>query len=198
MNCGASSLVDPDNRHQVDYDRRKDLLGRVRKLGSAPDVSSIQCLLDKPESGALKLYVISKALCLRKQCPDLFDKGGYWPLKIEGAKANHLVAFIRTVEGKSVLVIVPRLVGALLGDSIVPPIGRDIWKDTIVHVPDGPLGEVPGMCSRMKSSMIPSQTEPLPSPNCWGSFLWGFGKSALVNASGCASKPPQIRPRSRR
>ncbi|MGC1373823.1 MAG: malto-oligosyltrehalose synthase, partial [Candidatus Sulfotelmatobacter sp.] len=130
------SLVDPDNRRQVDYDRRKHLLDRVRKLGSAPDASSIRCMQDEPESSALKLYVISKALCLRKQCPDLFDKGEYLPLKIEGAKANHLVAFTRTVEGKSLLVIVPRLIASLLGDNIVSPLGTDIWKDTIVHLPD--------------------------------------------------------------
>ncbi|HTU41294.1 MAG TPA: malto-oligosyltrehalose synthase [Candidatus Aquilonibacter sp.] len=130
------SLADPDNRRQVDYDRRKHLLDRVRKLGSAPDVASIRCMLDKPESGALKLYVISKALCLRKQDPDLFEKGGYLPLKIEGAHANHLVAFIRTANQRSLLVIVPRLIASLLGDSIVPPIGPDIWKDTMVHLPD--------------------------------------------------------------
>ena len=132
------SLVDPDNRRPVDYGRRKELLEKVRKLSSAPDAASIRCMLERPESGAVKMYVISKALCLRKQFPDLFHRGEYLPLKIGGTKADNLIAFVRRLDGRSLLVAVPRLIATLLGDSTDPPIASDLWKDThILFPPDG-------------------------------------------------------------
>jgi (1->4)-alpha-D-glucan 1-alpha-D-glucosylmutase len=130
------SLVDPDNRRSVDYDRRRRVLEKVRRLGSAPDASSLRCMLERPENGALKLYVMSKALCLRKQCPDLFQSGEYLPLEIQGGKAQHLIAFVRQLNGRSLLVVVPRLVATLVGDSTVPPVGPELWKDTNVRLPD--------------------------------------------------------------
>jgi (1->4)-alpha-D-glucan 1-alpha-D-glucosylmutase len=130
------SLVDPDNRRPIDYDRRRRVLEKVRKLGSAPDPLSIRCMIEQPQSGAVKTYVISKALCVRKQCPDLFQKGEYLSLEIKGAKANHLVAFVRRLDGRSLLVVAPRLIATLLGDSTVPPIGPNLWQDTNIHLPN--------------------------------------------------------------
>ncbi|MFY9908582.1 MAG: malto-oligosyltrehalose synthase [Candidatus Sulfotelmatobacter sp.] len=131
------SLVDPDNRRPVDYARRRGLLEKVRKLSGAPDAASIRCMLERPESGAVKMYVISKALCLRKQFPDLFRRGEYVPLKIEGTKADKLIAFVRRLDGRSLLVAVPRLIATLLGDSTDPPIASDLWKDTHILFPEG-------------------------------------------------------------
>jgi len=73
-----------------------------------------------------------KTLCLRQQQPDLFQQGEYLPLAVEGAKANHVVAFARKYETSTLLVIVPRLVAGLLNDRDVPPIGPRIWEDTHV------------------------------------------------------------------
>jgi (1->4)-alpha-D-glucan 1-alpha-D-glucosylmutase len=130
------SLVDPDNRGPVDYYRRRQLLEKIRNLGNAPDASSLRCMLERPDSGALKLYVTSKVLCLRKHRPDLFQKGEYLPMEIQGAKANRLIAFMRRLDGRSLLVVVPRLIATLVGDSPVPPIGPDLWKDTDIHLPN--------------------------------------------------------------
>src|SRR6185369_10081333 len=62
------SLVDPDNRRPVDYQRRRRLLDA---LDSAPDQAAG---LD-----AEKLLVTSRALWLRRDHPDWFG-GSYTPL----------------------------------------------------------------------------------------------------------------------
>jgi len=50
--------------------------------------------------------------------------GYYRPLYARGAKAKHLVAFIR---GDAAICLTPRLIAGLRGD----------WEDTIVKLPDG-------------------------------------------------------------
>jgi (1->4)-alpha-D-glucan 1-alpha-D-glucosylmutase len=133
------SLVDPDNRRPVDFVRRQQAFANIRGLGSDPDALSRARLLDAPEDGRLKMHVTWKTLCLRKQQPDLFQVGEYVPLEVAGAKARHVVAFMRKFESASVVVIVPRLVASLLNgigiDTDLPPMGPKVWQDTYVLLP---------------------------------------------------------------
>jgi len=92
-------------------------------------------LLETPEDGRIKLYLIWRTLCLRRQQPDLFDKGEYLPLAVEGAKADHVIAFVRKAESGNVMVVVPRLVAGLSNDINLPPTGPQIWEDTQVLIP---------------------------------------------------------------
>jgi (1->4)-alpha-D-glucan 1-alpha-D-glucosylmutase len=129
------SLVDPDNRRPVDYIRRQRMFDRVRSLIDGSDASSISRLLETPEDGLIKLYLIGRTLCLRRQDAKLFQQGEYLPLTVAGAKAEHVVAFARRFKTKSLLVVVPRLVASLLEDRDLPPIGAQIWEDTRVLLP---------------------------------------------------------------
>jgi len=129
------SLVDPDNRRAVDYGHRQQVFESIRKWGSNPDASLVRPLLENPEDGRLKLYLIWKTLCLRKQSPDVFQRGEYLPLTVRGARSDQIVAFIRKSDNASVLVVVPRLVASLLGDSNLPPIGSKVWEDTNILIP---------------------------------------------------------------
>jgi (1->4)-alpha-D-glucan 1-alpha-D-glucosylmutase len=129
------SLVDPDNRKPVDYLRRRQVFESLRKLGGAPDGLSVSHLLEAPEDGRPKLYLIWRTLCFRKQWPDVFHLGEYLPLTVQGAKAHHVVAFIRKLEKTSVLVVVSRLVASLLAESDGPPIGSEVWEDTAILIP---------------------------------------------------------------
>jgi (1->4)-alpha-D-glucan 1-alpha-D-glucosylmutase len=76
------SLVDPDNRRPVDFDRRRWMLA---DLDGPPAVDA---------SGAAKLWVTSRTLRLRRAQPELFT--GYRALAATGSAAGHLVAFERT------------------------------------------------------------------------------------------------------
>jgi (1->4)-alpha-D-glucan 1-alpha-D-glucosylmutase len=129
------SLVDPDNRRPVDYSHSQELFEGVRKWSSNPDGISVRRLLETPDDGRLKLYLIWKTLCLRKQWPEVFQRGKYLPLTVQGTRANHVVAFLRNDDHTSVLVVAPRLVAGLLGDSDLPPLGSTVWEETHVLLP---------------------------------------------------------------
>jgi|HubBroStandDraft_1064217.scaffolds.fasta_scaffold03571_2 (1->4)-alpha-D-glucan 1-alpha-D-glucosylmutase len=129
------SLVDPDNRRPVDYIHRQQMFESIRVWGKDTDALSTGRLLETPEDGRLKLYLIWRTLCLRQRQPDLFQQGEYLPLAVEGAKANHVVAFARKFGTTRALVVVPRLVAGLLNDIDLPPIGPRIWDDTHVLLP---------------------------------------------------------------
>jgi (1->4)-alpha-D-glucan 1-alpha-D-glucosylmutase len=129
------SLVDPDDRRPVDYHHREKLFDSIRGLVSASSESATSHLLGTPEDGRIKLYLIWRTLCLRQEQPGLFQQGEYLPLAVEGAKANHVIAFARKLEGASVIIIVPRLIATLLKDADLPPIGPEVWEDTQVLLP---------------------------------------------------------------
>jgi len=78
------SLVDPDNRREVDYVARRAALTSLQHK---------------------KLRVVKAALQLRRARPDSFLRGAYHPVLADGEAANHVVAFRR---GEDVLVAVTR------------------------------------------------------------------------------------------
>jgi len=132
------SLVDPDNRRPVDYELRRQMFESVRKVGSNLDASSsMASLLVSPDDGRLKLYLTWRALCLRQQEPELFQRGEYIALSLEGPKADHAIAFLRKSESATALIVVPRLVANLLNEVDVntPPIGAAVWEDTHIVIP---------------------------------------------------------------
>ncbi len=77
------SLVDPDNRREVDFEVRRRYLAEV-DAGALPAID---------ETGAAKLLVTTRALRLRRDRPELFTR--YAPLPALGEAALHAVAFDR-------------------------------------------------------------------------------------------------------
>jgi len=113
-------LVDPDNRTPVDFAVRCKLLAEVQTM----DVNAV---LARMEEGLPKLWTIAKALAVRKELPDSFAaKGDYTPILAEGARKDHVVAFLR---GKDVAVIVPRVTETIA-------VTND-WQATTVKLPRG-------------------------------------------------------------
>jgi malto-oligosyltrehalose synthase len=129
------SLVDPDNRRPVDYLLRQQMFRDFSEWADTPSVSQLRNLLETPEDSRLKLYVIWKALSFRQQQPALFQHGEYISLAVEGTKAGHVIAFARKSTTSSVLVVAPRQIAGLLGDSGEPPIGAQVWQDTHILLP---------------------------------------------------------------
>jgi (1->4)-alpha-D-glucan 1-alpha-D-glucosylmutase len=113
----ALHLVDPDNRTPVDYEQRRLLLEAVERATLAE-------ILGRADEGLPKLWVVRQALHARRREPDVFDEGAYEPLSARGARAGHVVAFVR---GARALTVVPRLVLTLGGD----------WADTTLDLPAG-------------------------------------------------------------
>ena len=97
------SMVDPDNRRAVDYQARQKNLQAFRDSS----LSSLQDL-DITTDDA-KLQLLQKLLQLRQQHPELFVKGDYQALAINGNGTSKIIAYARRYHKQWLLVVVPIL-----------------------------------------------------------------------------------------
>ena len=118
------SLVDPDNRRRVDYNRRREML---ETLSTATPHELIQTWPD----GRIKMFLTQRVLRFHREHADLFQHGEYLPLRASGTFAECCVSFTRQLADKWIVVIVPRL-SSRVG---FPPIG-EAWKDTAIELPE--------------------------------------------------------------
>jgi (1->4)-alpha-D-glucan 1-alpha-D-glucosylmutase len=133
------SLVDPDNRRPVDFDRRRRMLTSLKenmaKYGSDLKVL-LKELIEKWEDGSVKLYVTSKALTYRGDNHMLFLEGAYIPLMAEGELKDQVCGFARQRDDKAVLVIVPRFMTQVSHFTVEVPFGEKVWGKTGILLPD--------------------------------------------------------------
>jgi len=116
------SLVDPDNRRPVDYEERRRLLNELMAMRGEDVAAQVMA---RVEEGLPKMWTIHQALRLRRERPEWFGaEAGYTPLAVDGAKRDHVIAYLR---GERVVTVVPRLIVKLLGT----------WRDTTVLLPEG-------------------------------------------------------------
>jgi (1->4)-alpha-D-glucan 1-alpha-D-glucosylmutase len=155
---GGFSLVDPDNRRPVDFERRRELLASLDDAGlgttelgntmlgnAGPDNLGLHnaplddTVLETAGLGTAgrdggvrldleKLLVTSRALRLRRAHPDWFA-GGYEPLAARGPAAEHAVAFVR---GGHAVTVATRLPAGLRQHGG--------WAETVLVLPDGAGG----------------------------------------------------------
>ncbi|MDQ9170364.1 malto-oligosyltrehalose synthase [Oxalobacteraceae bacterium R-40] len=119
------SLVDPDNRRPVDYMARQNALHEMPPVISDPH---------RWQSGTLKQQIIRRTLQLRMREEELFGKGEYIPLEVEGSRANNVVAFMRRHEGKEIISIAARFPAKIIHPDM-PAIPAHAWEDTVVTLP---------------------------------------------------------------
>ncbi len=104
------SLVDPDNRREVDYAARRSALKELQHP---------------------KIRVVTTALRLRRARPDDFLHGDYVPVPAAGQAADHVLAFRR---GPDILVAVTRWTVRLAetgwGDTVLP-LPEGSWTDRL-------------------------------------------------------------------
>lgn len=133
------ALVDPDNRRPVDFQTRRDMLQALQTFVSVPTkilVDRARELFQTMEDGRIKLYVIWKTLGLRWRYETVFRDGAYIPLATHGEKVEHLCAFARQHEGRTIIVVAPRLYARLCRPEWQQaPLGKDVWSDTWIEVP---------------------------------------------------------------
>lgn len=120
------SLVDPDNRRIVDYELRQNYLNNT---------TALQSLIKFPENGKIKLYLTSQLLALRKKLAEVFNKGSYVELKVEGDLKDHLIAFSRYLPNKIVIVLVSRFYTFLMKDFQNYKYMANPWEYIFLNVP---------------------------------------------------------------
>ncbi|MFI2565920.1 malto-oligosyltrehalose synthase [Paenarthrobacter sp. NPDC018779] len=117
------SLTDPDNRRPVDFEARIAALAELDS-GAKPEYTEEEA----------KLLVVSRALRLRRDHPELF--GGYRPVQATGEAAGHVVAFDRGPEERGALTVATRLPKRLARDGG--------WRDTAIELPVDSRDELTG------------------------------------------------------
>ncbi len=130
------SLVDPDNRRPVDYERRRHLLDELKErsaVGPVPEL--VRELVERKDDGRIKLYVVWRALQFRRDHPGLFAAGEYVPLDAQGSRRESVCAVLRRHGGESAVVVAPRLVTRLLATGDEVPLEEAIWQDTGLPLP---------------------------------------------------------------
>ncbi len=120
------SLVDPDNRRPVDFEARRGALD----AGPSPAAA-----MPSWHDGRIKQAVLTRILALRARAPELFMRGSYIPLRVEGPLAEHVLAYARVLEGRAALVAVTRLSAKQGLVDAIPLIDPALWRGTAILLP---------------------------------------------------------------
>ncbi len=145
-----ASLVDPDNRRPVDFERRRELLAR------ASTVTAEEAWADR-ESGLPRIWLTRRVLRLRAERPELFaPQSAYRAREAEGDAAARVVAFARA---ERLVVVVPRLAWQL---------SRNGWGEARLPLPPGSWRNV------LTDASVAGSAPPV------GSLLEGFPVALLV------------------
>lgn len=129
------ALVDPDNRRDVDFSRRGQLLAALP--GILDDRMAAELARDLADD-QLKLFIVRALLRARRAHPELFRRGSYEPLSLQGGRARHAFGFVRRHEGDALLMLVPRLVAGCFDKR-----GQQVtaaWEDLELSLPDDLIG----------------------------------------------------------
>lgn len=126
------TLVDPDNRANIDFEQRTRLFDDITHLRDTPDGDSARDLLGDWQDGRIKLLLTALALRFRASHRAVFEHGEVVPLQASGPAAAHVFAFARRVEGRACITVLPRW-SASLGDTAIVQPGQ--WGDTTIPLP---------------------------------------------------------------
>ncbi|QNL50348.1 malto-oligosyltrehalose synthase [Olivibacter sp. SDN3] len=124
------SLVDPDNRRSVDYEKRIHFLESYRRG------VSLDTLWKDRESGRIKLYLLQLLLRYRRERPFLFADGFYLPLKVSGRYRDHVLAFARRYKQHWSITVIPLHIAHIWNGDLTA-IETFHWKDTAISWPEG-------------------------------------------------------------
>jgi len=90
-------------------------------------------------TGAVKQALIHRLLMARQRAPEPFARGGFQSVSAVGARAEHVLAYIRQHDGQTALIVGARtcalqLAGYARGDATG---ARAFWADTALRLPAG-------------------------------------------------------------
>jgi maltooligosyltrehalose synthase len=127
------SLVDPDNRRPVDYNKRMNLLLQEKPLEE---------LAKTYQTGDIKLALLQKLIQIRNEYAELFAAGEYVPLPIDKKYNDHVLAFMRKHGRSAIVVIVPVKYAEIASDSaqiekvVLQSIPENFLQRKLLHFAD--------------------------------------------------------------
>lgn len=128
------SLVDPDNRRPVDFQRAHGLLIELQRDRERDGFAALAAAAEDWKSGRAKLLITTHLLQFRTEHEALFLKGSYEPLRVMGDCADHVFAYLRRYEYKSIVVVASRGHAKLTqGDAAA--LQPQLWGNTRIELP---------------------------------------------------------------
>jgi malto-oligosyltrehalose synthase len=124
------SLVDPDNRRPVDYEKRALWLTELK------EDADIQELWASRYDGKIKLWMQHLLLQERKKHAEAYKSGLYLPLEVKGKYADHILAYARKGVDSSTIVVVPLNIAGICEAEQVDMFSIN-WKNTRIEIPAG-------------------------------------------------------------
>lgn len=134
------SLVDPDNRRPVDYERRTLMLEALLADLARDRAGAMASLLRDWPDGRIKLAITQTLLQHRRSHAQLFAAGDYQPLQASGGQADEICAYTRARNGESLIVATARFSRRRLGRGFaagtllpLPPVLQPIasWHELL-------------------------------------------------------------------
>ena len=110
-------------------------------------------LLPDWKDGRVKQAVLARAMRFRAESGRLFTEGSYVPLRVDGERADNVMAFARVHEGRASITVVTRLPGHLPGIGPIPVADAAVWSGTFIVTPRNFVGR------RTVDVMAPEKTE---------------------------------------
>ncbi len=137
------SFVDPDNRRDVDYEKRKKIFENAKGglKNAEGNVQSLIDLWDKRYDGSIKLWLTHLLLNLRKTDEQLFTEAEYIPLQVDGIYKDHAIAFARKNRENVFIVVLPLHTATLCKMQQRSVLELD-WQDTNIILPKDVDGEI--------------------------------------------------------
>ncbi|HSE83250.1 MAG TPA: malto-oligosyltrehalose synthase [Thermodesulfobacteriota bacterium] len=129
------TLVDPDNRRPVNFERRKEFLRHIKAKEKSDVLGLIEELLSTKEDGRIKLFLTYRSLLARERRKEIFEKGDYIPMEVKGKQRDHIISFARKGKKGAAITIAPRFLTSLIKEDEYP-VGKGVWEDTHVVVPE--------------------------------------------------------------
>jgi len=162
------SLVDPDNRRPVDFRLRDEMLSELLRQHAAAPVSVARDAWAHPADGRCKLLLTTMMLRLRQAHPELFRRGGYEHLEVDGISAARALAFARRLGDEAVVVAAPRLVTRALRAGLGP-----VYGSTRMRLPSHLSGR------RFKNVVTGVRVQPLEGGLALGPLFTDFPVAVL-------------------
>ena len=130
------SLVDPDNRRPVDFRERIQILEELKHRDAEDAAGLCVDLCTHWTNGRIKLFTTYKTLEFRRVHAELFARGSYIPLQVEGPRSEIVFAFARVWESTWCIVVAPFQMKSVVspGESLLT---ADVWEGTTITLPKG-------------------------------------------------------------
>ncbi|MBE9464254.1 malto-oligosyltrehalose synthase [Dyadobacter subterraneus] len=128
------SLVDPDNRRPIDFQKRQEFLADFENYDDQERL--LEKLWENRNNAQIKLWLTHQLYNLRKENPALFAEGDYVNLEVEGTYKNNVLAFARVYKQTVLITAVP-LHTAIMCEEQKKELFDLHWKDTTITLPSG-------------------------------------------------------------